>query len=319
MFNLLMIIAVFGCFACLAGGVMMMLRGNVDSVAEGRLESLASGSGLGKLAKSQKSLVARDNNAITKLEIAFSKFFDVRRLLEQAGSKAAPDKVIMLSLALGGVTGGLWLVFGFMKILAVVLAGMFGSLPFVWIWFKKGKRLNKFAQQLPEALELISRALRAGHSLPSGFQLVGSQMSEPIGSEFARCFDEQNLGIPLEEAIQEMTERIPNVDLRFFAAAVTIQRQTGGDLAEILDKLGKLIRERFALLGTIQALTGEGRLSGVVLLALPPSILLVMLYINFDYAMTLFRDPMGQKLVAFAVFMQLLGAYFIRKIINIKV
>jgi len=125
--------------------------------------------------------------------------------------------------------------------------------------------------------------------------------------------------VPLEEAIEEMTNRVPNVDLRFFATAVILQRQTGGDLAEILDKIGHLVRERFKIWGQIQALTGEGRLSGVVLLALPPGLFVVMYYLNPSYSMTLFTDPMGHQMLIGAVIMQIVGALVIRKIVNIKV
>ena len=165
----------------------------------------------------------------------------------------------------------------------------------------------------------MSRALRAGHSLAAGMSLVGNEMDDPIGKEFTRCYDEQNFGIPLEEALEDMTERVPNLDLRFFATSVILQRQTGGDLAEILDKIGHLIRERFKIWGQIQALTGEGRLSGIVLLALPPLLFVVMWKLNPDYCMILFNDPLGHKMLAAAAVMQVLGALVIRKIVNIKV
>ena len=148
---------------------------------------------------------------------------------------------------------------------------------------------------------------------------MAEELPDPIAGEFARCYEEQNLGIPLEEALEEMTERVPNLDLRFFVTAVILQRQTGGDLAEILDKIGRLIRERFRIWGQIQALTGEGRLSGIVLLALPPALFLVMLKLNREYVMALFTDPMGQQMLAGALVMQLLGAIVIKKIITIKV
>jgi tight adherence protein B len=137
--------------------------------------------------------------------------------------------------------------------------------------------------------------------------------------EFGRVFEEQNLGIPLEEALRNLSDRVPNLDLKFFATAVILQRQTGGDLAEILDKIGHLIRERFKIFGQIAALTGEGRLSGVVLLALPPVLFLVVYRMNPGYISLLFTDPMGKKLLAGAVVMQVLGALAIRKIVDIKV
>jgi tight adherence protein B len=194
-----------------------------------------------------------------------------------------------------------------------------GSFPFLFLFFKRKRRMAQFAKQLPEALELISRALRAGHSLASGFKLVADEMGAPISTEFERCYESQNLGVPLEDAIEQMTERVPNLDLRFFATAVILQRQTGGDLAEILDKIGYIVRERFKIWGQIQALTGEGRLSGVVLLALPPVLFVVMWRLNPGYSMTLFTDPMGHQMLAGAVVMQVIGALVIRKIVNIKV
>ena len=126
-----------------------------------------------------------------------------------------------------------------------------------------------FAGQLPDALELVARALRAGHSLAAGMHVVAEEMPSPISDEFGRVYEEQNLGIPLEDAMRAMCDRVPNLDLRFFVTAVAIQRQTGGDLAEILDKIGHVIRERYKILGQVKALTAEGRLSGVVLIGLP--------------------------------------------------
>lgn len=205
----------------------------------------------------------------------------------------------------------------------VLLGPVFGialaSLPFVWLMMKRKKRLKKFGLQMPEALELLSRSLRAGHSLNAGFGLVGSEMEAPLATEFARAFEEQNFGIPLDEALDDMAKRIPNMDLRFFATAVVLQRQTGGDLAEILDKIGHLVRERITIMGQIQALTGEGRMSGAVLLAMPPVLFLVMLKMNYEYIVLLFTDPMGRILMGIALVTQLIGAIVIKKIITIKV
>jgi tight adherence protein B len=200
----------------------------------------------------------------------------------------------------------------------LVGVGLF-FIPFVWVNMKRQKRINRVNAQLPEALEMLSRSLRAGHSLGAGFGLIAEEMQDPLAREFGRCFEEQNLGIALEQSLEAMTVRIPNLDLRFFATAVILQRQTGGDLAEILDKIGRLVRARYRLAGQIQALTGEGRLSGIVLLALPPGLFTMMLFTNKAYVMKLFTDPMGQWMLGGAIVMQLLGAYVIKKIIDIKV
>ena len=149
--------------------------------------------------------------------------------------------------------------------------------------------------------------------------MVATEMPQPICKEFGRVFEEQNLGIPLDETLRSMTDRIPNLDLKFFATAVILQRQTGGDLAEILDKIGELVRDRFRIWGQVQALTGEGRLSGVVLLALPFVLFIAVYQLNPDYIKVLFTDPMGTKMLFGAVVMQIIGALVIRQIVNIKV
>ncbi len=144
-------------------------------------------------------------------------------------------------------------------------------------------------------------------------------MQEPLSREFQRVFEEQNLGISIDEALEDLSDRVPNLDLRFFATAVILQRTTGGDLAEILEKIGYLIRERLQILGQVNALTGEGRLSGIVLLAMPPSLFLFMLKINPEYVLMLFQDKIGQWMLTGAVIMQIIGALVIKKIITIKV
>jgi len=202
---------------------------------------------------------------------------------------------------------------------APVLGAMTSTLPLMWVLFRRKRRLAKFGQQLSDALELIARALRSGHSLAAAMELVGTEMSEPISTEFARVYEEQNLGVSIDVALDNMTLRVPNLDLKFFATAVILQRQTGGDLAEILDKIGSLIRERYKILGQVQALTGEGRLSGIVLLALPPVLFVAVYRLNPEYASVLFTDPMGKKMLAGAALSMLFGALVIRKIVDIKV
>jgi tight adherence protein B len=165
----------------------------------------------------------------------------------------------------------------------------------------------------------MSQALRAGQSLPSGIQLVGAQVDQPLGPEFNLAFEQQNLGMTLNDSLRAMSERVPNLDLRFFVTAVVLQRQTGGDLAEVLDKISSLTRERFKIRGQIQALTGEGRISGVVLLAMPPVLFFVMMKLNYEYVMMLFEEPLGQKMLLGGLILQFIGAFSIKKIIDIKV
>ena len=196
---------------------------------------------------------------------------------------------------------------------------VFFSLPWLWLYHKRAVRLKKFAAQLPDAMELVARALRAGHSLAAGMHVVAEEMPSPISKEFGRVYEEQNLGIPLEEALKGMCDRVPNLDLQFFVTSVGIQRQTGGDLAEILDRIGHIIRERFKILGQVKALTAEGRLSGVVLIAMPIGLFMLMLWMKPDYIRLLWTDPMGIKMSIAAIILVLIGSYAIKKIVDIKV
>lgn len=239
--------------------------------------------------------------------------------LYQAGVRMPAAQFAMICLCCFGGGAGLCVVSPVPILLAPIIGLLFATIPMGWLFVKRKRRLAKFGTQLPEALELLGRSLRAGHSLNAGFGLVASETEDPLAREFGRAFEEQNLGIPLDEAIEEMSRRIPNMDLRFFATAVILQRQTGGDLAEILDKIGHLVRERLQILGQIQALTGEGRMSGAVLLALPPVLFLVMLKMNYDYVTVLFTDVYGHYLMAFGLVTQIMGAMWIKKIITIKV
>lgn len=199
------------------------------------------------------------------------------------------------------------------------IALIFGALPFLWLILRRRSRFKKFGKQLPDALELVGRALRSGHSLASGLHVVVEEMPAPIATEFGNVYEAQNLGIPIEQALREMLKRMPNLDLKFFVTSVVIQRQTGGDLAEILDKISHIIRERFKILGQVQALTGEGRISGIVLMALPIALFFVVYHLNPDYIMLLFTDALGRKMIAGAAVLQVLGAVCIKKIVNIKV
>ena len=240
-------------------------------------------------------------------------------LYEQADVSFSFKKLLSVAggLALGGVIVG---VAFRLPIFAPPLMGLFlGSLPFFWLMRRRRKRISQFVAAMPEAVELISRALRAGHGLASGLQLVADEMKGTVADEFNRVFEEQNLGIPIELALRNMADRIPVMDVRFFVIAVIIQRSTGGDLAEVLDKIGRLIRQRFELHGLVKSLTAEGRLSGVVLLALTPALLGFLCFVNYEYISELFKTPTGVKMLSVTAVGQLLGAWVIKKIVAIKV
>jgi tight adherence protein B len=196
---------------------------------------------------------------------------------------------------------------------------MGGSLPMAWLLMRRRRRFKKFAKQLPDALELIARALRSGHSLAAGLHVVVEEMPEPISQEYGQAYEEQNLGVPIEQALKNMLVRMPNLDLKFFVTAVAIQKQAGGDMAEILDKISYIIRERFKIMGQVQALTGEGRISGVVLMGLPIALFFAVYYLNPEYVLLLFTEDLGRKMIGVAAVLQVLGAITIKKIVNIKI
>ncbi len=245
-------------------------------------------------------------------------FFNLTKVFEQADCNIKPSALFGISLGLGvvGAALSIWLVNMYVVPLGAIL---FFMLPWVWLFAKRGSRMKAFAGQLPDAMELVARALRAGHSLAAGMHVVAEEMPAPVSKEFGRVYEEQNLGIPLEEALKSMCDRVPNLDLKFFVTSVAIQRQTGGDLAEILDRIGHVIRERFKILGQVKALTAEGRLSGVVLIALPIGLFMMMLWMKPDYIELLWKEPMGQKMSLGAIVLMLLGSYAIKKIVDIKV
>jgi len=313
-------LAVFIGVAALVAGLAMSFRNPHSSRLESRLEQYAKPApGWTKESKPGSILAEPLEEKPSLLENFLSRFGNLSLLFEQADVAMTVPRLVLISAGLAVLGGVLGLVLRWHGILIPVglLAG--GSLPMVWILWRRKQRLKQFAQQLPDAMEMLARALRSGQSLAAGFQLIASEMPPPIGKEFGRVFEEQNLGIPMEQSLRDMTERVPNLDLKFFATAVILQRQTGGDLAEILDKIGRLIRERFQLWGQVQALTAEGRLSGVVLLALPILLFFAVYHLNRDYVMVLFTDPMGKKMLAGAIGMQILGAFVIKKIVNIQV
>jgi tight adherence protein B len=253
------------------------------------------------------------------LETLTPKFLSPQKLFEQADCHIKPSTLFGIGLILAALGGTATVLAKLPLLLLPLNALVMFSLPFLWLYFKRAARLKKFASQLPDALELVARALRSGQSLASAMHVVGEEMPDPIATEFGRVFEEQNLGIAIEDSLKGMCDRVPNMDLRFFVTSVGIQRQTGGDLAEILDKIGYVIRERFRILGQVKALTGEGRLSGIVLIALPFALFGFMLNAKPDYVESLWKTELGRKMSIFAIIAQILGALVIRKIVNIKV
>lgn len=320
---LLIAILAFVGVAAMVGGAALLWRDKPQQKIESRLDLLtgantpaAAKDGLSK----EASILAQpldDRPGI--IETFMERFGNLGLLFEQADTSLTMTKLLVISAVTAVLGISVGVVARLHAALLPLVAIAMGLLPTFWLLWRRKRRLKAFGAQLPDALEMISRTLRAGQSLGFGFNMVSTEMPPPISKEFGRVFEEQNLGIPMDDTLRDMTGRIPNLDLKFFVTALILQRQTGGDLAEILDKIGALIRDRFRIWGQVQALTGEGRLSGVVLLALPFVLFLAVYQLNPDYVMVLFNDPMGTKMLAAGAAMQVVGALVIRKIVNIKV
>jgi tight adherence protein B len=315
------VVTFFG-VAAIVGGIALLMRDKPVSKIEDRLDLLTGMNVTGgkNVSAKEASILSQPlDNQTGIVQVFLERFGNISLLFEQADVNLTVAKFVLISGSLAGAGLVMGVLLHIHPGIIPFACLLLGSLPLCWLLFRRKRRLRTFGSQLPDALEMIARSLRAGQSLAFGFNMVATEMSPPIGEEFGRVFEEQNLGIPLDESLRSMTERIPNLDLKFFVTALILQRQTGGDLAEILDKIGELIRDRFRIWGQIQALTGEGRLSGVVLLALPVVLFLTLYKLNHDYVMVLFNDPMGTQMLVGAIFLQVLGALVIRKIINIKV
>lgn len=320
--NPTLLIIVFVAVSGMVGAIAFALKDWGNSRAEDRLQIMA---GLKTPELEARGLLKDEviKEGVTgisgSLQRLTSRLGNLKNLFVQADSPISVNAFFGLTVGLALLGGAGGAAARTPAPLIPVIALLFGSMPLSWLLFRRRSRFKKFAKQLPDALELVGRALRSGHSLASGMQVVVSEMPSPISVEFANVYESQNLGIPIEQAMRDMLRRMPNLDLKFFVTSVVIQRQTGGDLAEILDKISHIIRERFKILGQVQALTGEGRISGIVLMALPIALFFVVYHLNPDYIMLLFTDPLGRKMSAAAAVLQVLGAISIKKIVNIKV
>jgi tight adherence protein B len=201
-----------------------------------------------------------------------------------------------------------------------LVGGVVGSmLPYLFLKRRRSTRLKRFEEQFPEALDLLSRAIRAGHAFQTAMGMCADELPAPVGIEFRKSFDQQNFGLPLKDALNELAERVPILDVKFFVTAVLIQRETGGNLAEILDNLAHVVRERFKILRQVRVHTAHGRFTGYVLLALPAALAAVLAWMNPDHMDLLFKEKMGQMMIMAAIVMQTVGYFWIRQVIKIEV
>jgi tight adherence protein B len=253
------------------------------------------------------------------------KVSNLQTMLEQGGLGIRAGNILILCMISAMVVGGLALILtpsmeGRQSALFVFMGIVFGGiLPYSYASYMRGRRFRKFEELFPEAIDTLTRAVRAGHAFTTALELIANELSEPIASEFRKLFEEQKFGLPVRDALLNLTERVPLVDVKFFVTAVMLQRETGGNLAEILDNLSYMIRERFKIMRQVRVYTAQGRLTMMLLMGMPPVIVIVMLTMNPDFIRPLFADPIGHTLIVAGLTLQTIGYFVIRKIIRIQV
>ena len=255
------------------------------------------------------------NRSLVRMQSALR----LKMMLDQADLHVTPSRLVMFS-GMAGMLGALAASVISVSILMPIGAGVASAmLPFAHVWWKRKKRFDAFLENLPDALDLMSRSLSAGHAFSEALHMVSAEMPDPISGEFRKAYEEQNLGLSLKLALENLTQRIPLLDLRMCVTAIMIQKETGGNLAEILEKVAHTIRERFRIMGDLKTLTTSSRMSAWLLCGLPIFVTFVITYMNPDYMAILWKDPRGHYLIAAAMFLQITGMLIVRKILDIKI
>lgn len=255
------------------------------------------------------------NRSLVRMQAALQ----LKRMLDQADLHITPSRLVMFS-GMAGLLAALAASVISVSILLMLGAGLLAAaVPFLHVWWKRKKRFDAFLELLPDALDLMSRALSAGHAFSEALHMVSAEMPEPIATEFRKTYEEQNLGLSLKLALENLTQRIPLMDLRMCVTAIMIQRETGGNLAEILEKVAYTIRERFRIMGDLKTLTTSSRMSAWLLCGLPIFVTIVITIMNPEYMDILWKDNRGHYLIAAAMFLQVTGMLIVRKILRIKI
>jgi len=250
---------------------------------------------------------------------------NLQNFLEQANLRVRAGNLLVFCLVSALLVGGIGMVLSGSlppnQAVPFVVVGMVvgGLIPYSYASYRRTKRFQKFEELFPDAIDTLARAVRAGHAFTTALELIASEIAEPVASEFRKLFEEQKFGLPVRDALLNLTERMPLVDVKFFVTAVMLQRETGGNLAEILDNLSYVIRERFKIMRQVRVYTAQGRLTMMLLMGLPPVIVVVMLLTSPMFIHPLFADPIGHTLVVSGIVLQTIGYFVIRKIIQIQV
>lgn len=257
--------------------------------------------------------------ALNKFLGRYPRITELQRFLSQADVKMRAGTFLVISIGSALIAGVIAKLLLGSWVGALVLAAAAGVVPFFVVSIQRSRRFRRFESMFPEAVDLLGRAVRAGHAFTTAIELIGNELAEPVAGEFRIVFEEQKFGLPVRDALMNLAERVPIIDVRFFVTAVLLQRETGGNLAEILDKLSYVIRERFKILRQVRVYTAHGRITMAILMALPFSLGAVMAILNPEFMKPLFRDPIGHMLIVASLVMQIMGFLLIRKIIQIKV
>lgn len=256
--------------------------------------------------------------ALNRMMLKWSWSTRLQDFVMQAGMKTKPGKILILS---GILAFGAFLVAGsFIPFpVAILVGGVTATLPLAYVAIKRQRRLKKFEEHFPEALDLLNRAIRAGHAFTTGLSMIASEAPEPIAGEFRTTFEEQNFGLPLRDVLQNLSDRVPLLDVRFFVTSLLIQKETGGNLSEILDNLARVIRDRFRIHRDVKVKSAHARLTAAILIVLPPITVLALRIISPRYIRVLFEDPIGPKILLGAATLQILGSTLLWKIARIEV
>lgn len=289
-----------------------------------RVESQAPGSASETMALLRDEMLSR----IPAFDMLLRRSESISRfqgLLDQAGVTVRAGNMLLFSLLSTGVVGGL----GYMLtdtfslrqhlVFTFACAALGAIIPYSYAARQRNRRFQKFEEEFPEAIDTLARAVRAGHAFTMAVEILCNEMAEPVATEFRKFYEEQKYGMPVRDALLNLTKRMPLMDVKFFVTAVMLQRETGGNLAEILDNLSYMIRERFKILRQVRVYTAQGRLTMMLLMALPPVIVVGMLFLNPSFIRPLFDDPVGHMLLAAGISLQTIGYFVIRRIITIQV
>ena len=323
--SLIITIGVFIALLCILEGLVLMLRSHWDPEEHRirrRLKTLSDGPENPEERRTDAINRKRVLSSIPSLHETLARIphlVKIENLLIQADFKHSTSVFLLVSLLVIFVSFFLANLIFKTVLISLPTALITGLIPYVIASASKGKRLKKFERQLPEALDLVARSLRAGHAFSGGLQMAADEFDDPLGTEFQKTVAQINLGVSLEQALKNLTSRVDCTDLKFFAVSVIIQRESGGNLAEILENISNLIRGRFRLRGKIRALTAEGKLSAGLLVVIPIAVALVLFFMNPEYIGILSTDPTGRILVVAAISMMAFGVLWMKKMITLKV